>query len=229
MNLKTILTACMGFGLALSAQAQTFTTGISAYGGTRLVDSSGNNWSNYTLQVGVFTGSMPITHADWRSWDNTSAGANAGWSQLYRATGSLTDGVLLAEDGYFANFSNTLPATGVNATASNTAYASALAALGDAALASAVFTRSINGYVEEVLVATFTTGLLGWDPDSIDTENIFGLTNEADLTTYGGFGSASGSFGSTVLTSATAIPEPSSLSLLVGGLVALLAARRRQV
>jgi hypothetical protein len=92
---------------------------------------------------------------------------------------------------------------------------------------SIVFSRAAAGGTREVLVANFTTGLLGSDPDSVETENIFGLTNESENTTFNALytGSASGSGSSTVLSSA-AVPEPSSASLLLLGAAGLVALRR---
>ena len=220
MNLKhQILGIAVALGLSASAQAQTFTTGIAAYDGTLLKDSQGNAWTDYTFQVGVFTSPIQLDGGYWFSWDDSSAGANANWTQLYRTTGTLGTGGLLAlnADGYFATFANTLPA--------DTAYNSV-----KGPSPTAVFSRAAVGGAREVLVATFTAGLLGWDPDGIETENILGLTNEADQTLFYApyTGGASGSASSTVLTSAT-VPEPSSASLLVGGMAALWAIRRRKV
>lgn len=219
MNLKhQILGIAVALGLSASAQAQTFSTGIASYEGTLLKDSQGNAWTNYTFQVGVFSSPIQLDGGYWFSWDDSVAGANAGWTQIFHTTGVLGSGGLLTldPDGYFARFTNTLP--------SDTAYNSV-----KGLTPTAVFSRAASGGSREVLVASFTSGLLGWDPNGIETENILGLTNEADQTIFYApyTGGASGSESSTVLTSAV-VPEPSTATLLVGGLAALLAIRHRK-
>jgi hypothetical protein len=214
-----ILGIAVALGLSVSAQAQNFSTGIAAYEGTLLKDSSGNSWSNYTIQVGVFASPIRLDGGYWFSWDDSANGTNAGWTQIFHTTGILgSSGLLnLDADGYFATFNNVLPA--------DTAYNSV-----KGLSPTVVFSRAASGSTREVLVASFTSALLGWDPDSIETENIFGLANDPDQTTfYAPFtGGASGSSGSTILTSA-AVPEPSTATLLVSGLAALLALRRRKI
>jgi len=214
MNIKQIVvTASLALGFALGANAQSFTTGIAAYEGTLLKDSQNNAWTDYTIQVGVFTSPVRLDGGYWFNWNDS--GANEGFTQIFQSTGTLGAGGLLQlnQDGYFATFSNTLP---------DTAYSSVMGYA-----PSIVFSRAAAGATREVLVANFTTGLLGSDPDSVETENIFGLTNEAEYTTFNApyTGSASGSGSSTVLSSA-AVPEPSSASLLMLGAAGLVALRR---
>lgn len=214
MNIKQIVvTASLALGFALGANAQSFTTGIAAYEGTLLKDSQNNAWSSYTIQVGVFTSPLRNDGGYWYGWNDS--GANEGFTQIFQSTGTLGAGGLLQlnQDAYFASFSNTLP---------NAAYSSVMGFA-----PSIVFSRAAAGNTREVLVANFTTGLLGSDPDSVETENIFGLTNEPDYTTFNALytGSASGSGGSTVLSSAS-VPEPSSASLLLLGAAGLVALRR---
>ena len=214
MNIKQIVvTASLALGVVLGANAQSFTTGIAAYQGTLLKDSQNNAWTDYTIQVGVFTSPLRNDGGYWFNWNNS--GANEGFTQIFQSTGTLGDGGLLQlnQDAYFATFSNTLP---------DAAYSSVMGYA-----PSIVFSRAAAGNTREVLVANFTTGLLGSDPDSVETENIFGLTNEPDYTTFNALytGSASGSGSSTVLSSA-AVPEPSSASLLLLGAAGLVALRR---
>ena len=214
MNIKQlVVTASLALGFALGANAQSFTTGIAAYEGTILKDSQNNAWSSYTIQVGVFTSPLRNDGGYWFGWNDS--GANEGFTQIFQSTGTLGAGGLLQlnQDAYFATFSNTLP---------DAAYSSVMGYA-----PSIVFSRAAAGNTREVLVANFTTGLLGSDPDSVETENIFGLTNESDLTTFNALytGSASGSGSGTVLNSA-AVPEPSSASLLLLGAAGLVALRR---
>ena len=214
MNIKQlVVTASLALGFALGANAQSFTTGIAAYEGTILKDSQNNAWSSYTIQVGVFTSPLRNDGGYWFGWNDS--GANEGFTQIFQSTGTLGAGGLLQlnQDAYFATFSNTLP---------DAAYSSVMGYA-----PSIVFSRAAAGNTREVLVANFTTGLLGSDPDSVETENIFGLTNESDLTTFNALytGSASGSGSGTVLSSA-AVPEPSSASLLLLGAASLVALRR---
>ena len=214
MNIKQlVVTASLALGFALGANAQSFTTGIAAYEGTILKDSQNNAWSSYTIQVGVFTSPLRNDGGYWFGWNDS--GANEGFTQIFQSTGTLGTGGLLQlnQDAYFATFSNTLP---------DAAYSSVMGYA-----PSSVFSRAAAGNTREVLVANFTTGLLGSDPDSVETENIFGLTNESDLTTFNALytGSASGSGSGTVLSSA-AVPEPSSASLLLLGAAGLVALRR---
>ena len=214
MNIKQIVvTASLALGFALGANAQSFTTGIAAYQGTLLKDSQDNAWTDYTIQVGVFTSPLRNDGGYWFGWNDS--GANEGFTQIFQSTGTLGAGGLLQlnQDSYFTTFSNTLP---------DVAYSSVMGYA-----PSIVFSRAAAGNTREVLVAGFTTGLLGSDPDSVETENIFGLTNEAENTTFNALytGSASGSGSSTVLSSA-AVPEPSSASLLLLGAAGLVALRR---
>jgi hypothetical protein len=214
MNIKQLaVTASLALGFALGANAQSFTTGIAAYEGTILKDSQNNAWSSYTIQVGVFTSPLRNDGGYWFGWNDS--GANEGFTQIFQSTGTLGAGGLLQlnQDSYFATFSNTLP---------DAAYSSVMGYA-----PSIVFSRAAAGGTREVLVANFTTGLLGSDPDSVETENIFGLTNESENTTFNALytGSASGSGSSTVLSSA-AVPEPSSASLLLLGAAGLVALRR---
>jgi len=214
MNIKQIVvTASLALGFALGANAQSFTTGIAAYEGTLLKDSQNNAWTDYTIQVGVFTSPLRNDGGYWFGWNDS--GANEGFTQIFQSTGTLGAGGLLQlnQDSYFTTFSNTLP---------NAAYSSVMGYA-----PSIVFSRAAAGGTREVLVANFTTGLLGSDPDSVETENIFGLTNESENTTFNALytGSASGSGSSTVLSSA-AVPEPSSASLLLLGAAGLVALRR---
>ena len=214
MNIKQIVvTASLALGFTLSANAQSFTTGIAAYEGTLLKDSQNNAWTDYTIQVGVFTNPLRNDGGYWFNWN--SSGANEGFTQIFQSTGTLGAGGLLQlnQDAYFATFSNTLP---------DAAYSSVMGYA-----PSIVFSRAAAGNTREVLVANFTTGLLGSDPDSVETENIFGLTNESENTTFNALytGSASGSGASTVLSSA-AVPEPSSASLLLLGAAGLVVLRR---
>jgi len=214
MNIKQIVvTASLALGFALGANAQSFTTGIAAYEGTLLKDSQNNAWTDYTIQVGVFTSPLRNDGGYWFGWNDS--GANEGFTQIFQSTGTLGAGGLLQlnQDAYFTTFSNTLP---------DAAYSSVMGYA-----PSIVFSRAAAGNTREVLVANFTTGLLGSDPDSVETENIFGLTNEPEYTTFNSLytGSASGSGSSTVLRSA-AVPEPSSASLLLLGAAGLVALRR---
>jgi len=214
MNIKQIVvTASLALGFALGANAQSFTTGIAAYEGTLLKDSQNNAWTDYTIQVGVFTSPLRNDGGYWFGWNGS--GANEGFTQIFQSTGTLGAGGLLQlnQDSYFTTFSNTLP---------DAAYSSVMGYA-----PSIVFSRAATGGTREVLVANFTTGLLGSDPDSVETENIFGLTNESENTTFNALytGSASGSGASTVLSSA-AVPEPSSASLLLLGAAGLVALRR---
>jgi len=214
MNIKQIVvTASLALGFALGANAQSFTTGVAAYEGTLLKDSQNNAWTDYTIQVGVFTSPLRNDGGYWFGWNNS--GANEGFTQIFQSTGTLGAGGLLQlnQDSYFTTFSNTLP---------DVAYSSVMGYA-----PSIVFSRAAAGNTREVLVAGFTTGLLGSDPDSVETENIFGLTNEAENTTFNALytGSASGSGSRTVLISA-AVPEPSSASLLLLGAAGLVALRR---
>jgi len=214
MNIKQIVvTASLALGFALGANAQSFTTGIAAYEGTLLKDSQNNAWTDYTIQVGVFTSPLRNDGGYWFGWNDS--GANEGFTQIFQSTGTLGAGGLLQlnQDAYFATFSNNLP---------DAAYSSVMGYA-----PSIVFSRAAAGGTREVLVANFTTGLLGSDPDSVETENIFGLTNEPEYTTFNSLytGSASGSGSSTVLSSA-AVPEPSSASLLLLGAAGLVALRR---
>ena len=214
MNIKQIVvTASLALGFALGANAQSFTTGVAAYEGTLLKDSQNNAWTDYTIQVGVFTSPVRLDGGYWFGWNDS--GANEGFTQIFQSTGTLGAGGLLQlnPDSYFTTFSNTLP---------DAAYSSVMGYA-----PSIVFSRAAAGGTREVLVANFTTGLLGSDPDSVETENIFGLTNEAENTTFNALytGSASGSGSGTVLNSA-AVPEPSSASLLLLGAAGLVALRR---
>jgi hypothetical protein len=214
MNIKQIVvTASLALGFSLGANAQSFTTGIAAYEGTLLKDSQNNAWTDYTIQVGVFTSPLRNDGGYWFGWNDS--GANEGFTQIFQSTGTLGAGGLLQlnQDAYFTTFSNTLP---------DAAYSSVMGYA-----PSIVFSRAAAGNTREVLVANFTTGLLGSDPDSVETENIFGLTNEPEYTTFNSLytGSASGSGSSTVLSSA-AVPEPSSASLLLLGAAGLVALRR---
>jgi len=214
MNIKQIVvTTSLVLGLALGANAQSFTTGIASYEGTLLKDSQNVAWEGYTLQVGVFSSPVRLDGGYWYNWNDSAS--NQGFTEIFRSTGTLGAGGLLQlnQDGYFATFSNTLP---------NAAYSSAMGLA-----PSIVFSRAATGGTREVLVANFTTGLLGSDPDSVETENIFGLTNDPESTTFNApyTGSASGSGGSTVLFSAS-VPEPSSASLLLLGAAGLVVLRR---
>jgi len=211
---KIILALALCSALCVTAQAQ-YTSSIATYPGTLLKDSNGNAWSDYTLQFGVFTSTMPLDGGFWFNWDSSSSSTNIGFTQLGRTTGTAGTGGLLSLDSndYIATFANTgRPYTDV---------------MGQSP--TAIFTRAASGAVREVLVAKFTSGLVGWDPDGIETQNILGLVNEADQTIFTPYtGGASGSGATTVLTSAS-VPEPSTLSLLVGGACALLALRKRKV
>jgi PEP-CTERM motif len=214
MNIKQIVvTTSLVLGLALGANAQSFTTGIASYEGTLLKDSQNNAWTDYTIQVGVFTSPLRNDGGYWFGWNGS--GANDGFTEIFQSTGTLGTGGLLQlnQDGYFKTFSNTLP---------DAVYSSVMGLA-----PSIVFSRAATGGTREVLVANFTSALLGSDPDSVETENIFGLTNEEDSTTFNPAytGSASGSGANTVLSSAS-VPEPSSASLLLLGAAGLVALRR---
>ena len=214
MNIKQIVvTASLALGFALGANAQSFTTGVASYEGTLLKDSQNNAWTGYTFQVGVFTCPVRLDGGYWFNWNDS--GANEGFTEIFQSTGTLGAGGLLQlnQDGYFTTFSNTLP---------DAAYSSVMGLA-----PSIVFSRAATGGTREVLVANFTSAFLGSDPDSVETENIFGLTNEADSTTFNAAytGSASGSGANTVLSSAS-VPEPSSASLLLLGAAGLVALRR---
>jgi hypothetical protein len=213
MNIKQLaVTASLVLGFALGANAQSFTTGIAAYEGTILKDSQNNAWSSYTIQVGVFTSPLRNDGGYWFGWNDS--GANEGFTQIFQSTGTLgAGGLLQLTNAYFTTFSNTLP---------DAAYSSVMGYN-----PSIIFSRAATGSTREVLVANFTTGLLGSDPDSPETENIFGLTNEPEYTTFNALytGSASGSEAGTVLSSAS-VPEPSSASLLMLGVAGLVALRR---
>ena len=209
---QIVVTASLALGFALGTNAQTFTTGIATYQGTVLKDSQNNAWTDYTIQVGVFTSPVRLDGGYWFGWNDS--GANEGFTQIFQSTGTLgAGGLLQLTDSYFTTFSNTLP---------DAAYSSVMGYN-----PSIVFSRAATGSTREVLVANFTTGLLGSDPDSVETENIFGLTNEPEYTTFNALytGSASGSGPSTVLSSAS-VPEPSSTSLLMLGAAGLVALRR---
>ena len=78
----------------------------------------------------------------------------------------------------------------------------------------------------QVFVGYFNSALLGFDPEAIATPNFLGLTGSAD-DFVAAVGTVTGSGGTTTLNS-VAVPEPSSLSLIVAGAVALAVLRRRK-
>jgi hypothetical protein len=78
----------------------------------------------------------------------------------------------------------------------------------------------------QVFVGYFNSALLGFDPEGSENENYLGLTSSPD-DFVAIVGSVAGSDGTTSLNSA-AVPEPSSLSLLVFGAAALAALRARK-
>jgi len=216
---------------AASAQAQrSFTGSIGAAEGTRLFNSAGTDNTTYTLQIGSF-GSSGFDGRNMFGWNNAVGGSNGGFIELGR--GSLSGGTLALDgDGFFFNFNYT---AGNNSLGTNPGqiYPSARVTstetfLDTSALAYLVLTE--NDFADgtrEVFVGEFNTALLGFDPESNQTDNLLALVDDAQFFSVS-VGSIATSAGITTLSSASAIPEPSSLSLLVAGGAALMALRRRR-
>jgi len=219
---------------ATTAQAQRNYTGyVGAYNGTTLLNSSGNSSTSYTYQIGAFNYGNVAAGTDWFSWN--SGGVNIGFTQL--GTGTLTGGLLsLNADGNAFNFSYT---AGNNVSGNSPGQIYPLArfnsdseALLDTPLLAyfvLTSTRTGGNYLtdtREVLVGQFNAALLGYDPEAVGTENYLGLINDPEFFTAL-VGGISGSEAGTTLASAS-VPEPSSLSLLVAGVAALVALRRRR-
>ena len=213
---------------ATAAQAQRNYTGyVGAFNGTTLLNSSGASSTSYTYQIGVFNYGNVATGTDWFSWN--SGGVNSGFNQL--TSGNLSGGLLsLDADRNVFNFSYTAGTNGQLYTSASI-DSEGVPSFGDPLLPYLVLTSTRTGgnYLtdtRQVLVGQFNAALLGYDPEAVATENYLGLVNDPEFFTAL-VGGTSGSGAGTTLASAS-VPEPSSLSLLVAGVAALVALRRRR-
>ena len=227
-TIQSIVVAGLLALTATTVQAQRNHSGyVNAYDGTTLLNSSGNSSTSYTYQVGAFNYGNVASGTDWFSWN--SSGANSGFTQL--KTGTLTGGLLnLDADGNVFNFSYTA-GTGGDLYTSASINGDGVPSFGEPLLAYFVLTSTRTGgnYLtdtREVFVGQFNAAFLGYDPEAVLNETYLGLINDPEFFTAL-VGGTSGSEGATVLASAS-VPEPSSLSLLVAGVAALVALRRRR-
>ena len=219
---------------ATTAQAQRNYSGyVGAYDGTTLLNSSGGTTTSYTYQIGTFSYGNVGSGTDWFSWN--SGGVNSGFTQL--GTGTLTGGLLsLDADLNVFNFSYT---AGNNVSGNSPGQIYPLARFNSASevlldtplLPYFVLTSTRTGGnfltdTREVFVGQFNSALLGYDPEAVANENYLGLINDPEFFTAL-VGGTSGSGGGTTLASAS-VPEPSSLSLLIAGVAALVALRHRR-
>ena len=227
-TIQSMLVAGLVALTATAAQAQRNYTGyVGAFNGTTLLNSSGASSTSYTYQIGAFNYGNVATGTDWFSWN--SGGVNSGFTQL--ASGNLSGGLLsLDADLNVFNFAYTA-GTGGQLYTSASINSEGVPSFGDPLLPYLVLTSTRTGgnYLtdtREVFVGQFNSALLGYDPEAVANENYLGLINDPEFFTAL-VGGTSGSGGGTTLASAS-VPEPSSLSLLVAGVAALVALRHRR-
>ena len=227
-TIQSMLVAGLVALTATAAQAQRNYTGyVGAFNGTTLLNSSGASSTSYTYQIGAFNYGNVATGTDWFSWN--SGGVNSGFTQL--ASGNLSGGLLsLDADANVFNFSYTAGSGGQLYTSASI-NSEGVPSFGDPLLPYLVMTSTRTGgnYLtdtREVFVGQFNSALLGYDPEAVANENYLGLINDPEFFTAL-VGGTSGSGGGTTLASAS-VPEPSSLSLLIAGVAALVALRHRR-
>ena len=227
-TIQSMLVAGLVALTATAAQAQRNYTGyVGAFNGTTLLNSSGASSTSYTYQIGAFNYGNVATGTDWFSWN--SGGVNSGFTQL--ASGNLSGGLLsLDADLNVFNFAYTA-GTGGQFYTSASINSEGVPSFGDPLLPYLVLTSTRTGgnYLtdtREVFVGQFNSALLGYDPEAVANENYLGLINDPEFFTAL-VGGTSGSGGGTTLASAS-VPEPSSLSLLIAGVAALVALRHRR-
>lgn len=230
---KLIAVCIFAAGTLCAQAASNFSAYVGAYEGTSLLNSQAAPATGFTFQIGVFNYGNVATHTDWFSWD--SAGANAGFTQF--SSGLLS--VNSATGALHINTAQQLPAldftysagTGGQIYTTSSIDSDGNPSFGNPLLPYLILTSARTGgnYLtdtRQIFMGYFNSALLGFDPEAIGTENYLGLTSSPDdFVTL--LGSVAGSEGTTALKS-VAVPEPSSLSLLVFGAVALTALRARK-
>jgi hypothetical protein len=230
---KLIAIGILALGTFSAQSATDFSAYVGAYEGTSLLNSQSSPGTGFTFQIGVFNYGNVAANTDWFSWN--SAGANTGFTQLSTgllsinsASGALPvngDQQLLALDfTYRAGSGGQIYTQSSIDNDGNPSFGSPL-------LPYLILTQERTGgnYLtdtRQVFVGYFNSALLGFDPEAIGNENYLGLTSSAD-DFVAVVGSVAGSEGTTSLNS-VAVPEPSSLSLLVFGAAALTALRARK-
>lgn len=230
---KLFAVSIFAAGTFCAQAASNFYAYVNAYEGTSFLNSQAAPATGFTFQIGVFNYGNVGANTDWFSWN--SAGANAGFTQF--STGLMS--VNSASGAFPVNAEQQFPAldftysagTGGQIYTTSSIDSAGNPSFGTPLLPYLILTNARTGgnYLtdtRQVFVGYFNSALLGFDPEAVGTENYLGLTSSSD-DFVAVVGSVAGSESTTRLNSA-AVPEPSSLSLLVFGAAALTALRARK-